>query len=99
MWLKDTGSEVVVTAPKSFTPLSNRVHNLEAMTLGFVAENSLSLSIVPRPLELMKVAVVDKKALNSVSMDRTSASYKMRFGLAKTMDDELTNELKNRTSH
>lgn len=64
------------------------------MVLGFIAEHSLSLSMVPRILELMKAAAVDKKALNTVSMDRTSAAYKLRFGLAKTIDDALVSDLK-----
>lgn len=71
------------------TPLNNIVINAEAMVLGFTAENSLSFTLVPQGIELAKTLAVDKKALDSLSMNRTTASYKTVFGLGKTFEDQL----------
>ena len=59
----------------------------EAILLGFVAENSLSYSVVPKVIELSKEFARDPAALDRLSMDRTTASYKLRFGLAKSMNE------------
>ena len=38
---------------------------------------------------------IEKKMLETVSLSKTAASYKMRHGLAKTFQDELIHDLKN----
>ena len=65
--------------------------NMEAMSLGFAVENSLSYSVVSKVIELSKKLAQDPAALDKLSMDRTTASYKLWFGLANTMN-ELTLE-------
>ena len=57
------------------------------MVLGFTAENSLSISVVPK-IKLSKELSRDPRALDKLSMDRTTASYKLRYGLAKTINEE-----------
>lgn len=63
------------------------------MLLTFLAEKSLPFSIAPDLLELVKEMSKDRKALNRISMHRNAASYKTRFGIAKTMKEALFEDL------
>lgn len=45
------------------------------MVLGFAAEHSLSFALVPKVIELTKALAKDQKALESLTMNRTTASY------------------------
>jgi hypothetical protein len=74
-------------------PVADRMVNQEAMVLGFLAEKSLPFTLAPSIVELSKSLASDSKALNALSLDRNTASYKMRFGLGKTLSDDLANEL------
>lgn len=65
-----------------FSPIT-----LQALVLGFVAENSLPLSITPGLIDLAKVLAKDPKALAELSVDRTSASYKLNYDVKKTIQD------------
>ena len=47
------------------------------MLFGFAAENSLSYSVVPKVIELSKELARDPAALDKLSVDRTTASYKL----------------------
>ena len=76
-------------------PLCDRKVNQEAMLLGFMAQRSMPFTMAPDIVDLSKALASDPKALNELSMDRTTASYKMRHGLAKTMEDEVVHDLKN----
>lgn len=71
----------------------DRTANQSALVLAFMAENNLSFTVAPKLIDLAKSLSRDTKALNKLSMDRTSASYKTRFGLALTMSDALAKEL------
>ena len=61
------------------------VTNAGAAILAFIAENSISfaLRLVPK-INLTKMLACDKNTLDGLSMNRTTASYKMRFGLERT---------------
>lgn len=83
-----------VPAPATLTPLSDRVSNAEATVLAFTAENSLSFSLVPGLIELAKSLACDKKSLDGLGMNRTTASYKTKFGVGKTFRDELVKVMK-----
>ncbi|XP_053397560.1 uncharacterized protein LOC128556423 [Mercenaria mercenaria] len=72
---------------KPIIPLDDRVHHSEAMLLGFVAEHSLSLTMMPRLINLAQTLAKDKKALDALSMDRTTASYKLIYGMKKTVHE------------
>ena len=76
-------------------PVKDRIVSQEAMLLGFLAENTLPFTMVPKLIELTKAMSADKTALSKLSMSRTTASYKMRFGLAKTIKDQLSEEVQN----
>ena len=47
------------------------------MLFGFAAENSLSYSVVPKVIALSMELARDPDALDKLSMDRTTASYKL----------------------
>ena len=65
------------------------------MLLGFLAKNTLPFTMAPKLIELTKAMTADKTTLSKLSMSRTTASYKMRFGFAKTIKDQLSEELQN----
>lgn len=77
------------------TPLNDRVKNSEAMVLSFTAQHSLAFSLTPHIIDLAKALANDKKALDEMSVDRTSASYKLKYGVAKTVKDKLVSDLQN----
>ena len=79
---------------KPVTPLSDRVTNAEAMVLSFAAEKSLSFAIVPDLIALSKMLSKDHKALESLSISRTTSSYKTRFGVGKTFAENLLNDMR-----
>lgn len=71
--------------PKPLTPLVDRVVNNEAMLLSFLAQKALPFSLALDLLQLIKGMSNDKKTLNHTTKHHTSASYKLKFGVAKTM--------------
>ena len=76
-------------------PVKDHIVSQEAMLLGFLAENTLPFTMAPKLIELTKAMSADKTALSKLSISRATASYKMRFGLAKTIEDQLSEELQN----
>jgi hypothetical protein len=80
--------------PKPVVPVPDREKNAEATILGFIAEHSLPYTIAPALVELVKELSKDRNALNGLSMHDTTALYKMRYGLAKTMHEELVETLR-----
>ena len=80
--------------PAPITPLQDRIANAEPMVLAFTAENSLSFAMVPAVIELLKVLARDKKVLYPLSMNRTTASYKTRFGVGKKFSEEVIDDMK-----
>jgi hypothetical protein len=62
--------------------------------LGTLAEHSYPFTAAPVIIELAKSLARDPKALHHLTMDRTTASYKMRFGLAETFKQNTVNNLK-----
>lgn len=80
-------SSVTNTASTSMSqnvPLCDRVLNSEALVLGVLAQHSLPFSMAEVIIDVSKALSQDKKALNHLNMKRASATYKMRFGVAKT---------------
>ena len=76
-------------------PVKDHIVSQEAMLLGFLAENTLPFTMAPKLIELTKAMRADKTALSNLSISRVTASYKMRFGLAKAIADQLSEELQN----
>ena len=50
-----------------------------------MAHHSLPFTISPVLFDLARELAKDPKALSNNSIDRTTASYKMRFGMAQTI--------------
>ena len=82
------------TPAQAVVPLADRTTSHEAMLLGFMAHHSLPFTLAPEIVSLAKAFASDTKALNELSMDRSTASYKMRFGMGRTFHDELIEELR-----
>lgn len=75
--------------------IADRVSIAEAKVLAFAAEKSMTFSDIPAIIALSKSLAKDKVALDTIHMDRTTASYKMTHGLGKTLKEELIEELQN----
>lgn len=80
--------------PRPFITVRERRTNQEATILGFIAEENLPFAIAPKLVKLSQQLAKDKKTLETVSLSRTAASYKMQHGLAKTFQHELISDLK-----
>lgn len=74
--------------------LATRRCRSEALITSFIAEHSLPFSIAPNLLDLAKTLSQDLTSLNTVQMSRSSATYKLKYGLAKTEKDEQYSILK-----
>ncbi|GFX26689.1 long-chain-fatty-acid--CoA ligase 5 [Trichonephila clavipes] len=66
----------------------------EVLITSFIAENSLSFNVAPNLIELCKQLSRDQTALNSLEMSRTTACYKIKYGLAKTIKENIIKTLK-----
>lgn len=62
---------------------------MEAQLLGFMAERGMPFTHSADLIRLAQNMAKDIKVLNAMSMDRTTASYKLNFGLAKYFQDRL----------
>ena len=74
--------------------IPERRANTEAMILAYIAEHSLPLSLADSLTSLIQEAARDPKALNGVSLSKSAASYKMNYGLGKTVKDSIIAKLK-----
>lgn len=90
------GLEVATTSRQDnpVVTLGDRVANSQAMILGVIAEHSLPFTMSPVLINLSKELAKDQKALNSLAMDRTTASYKMQYGLKKTVLDQTLENIR-----
>lgn len=70
-----------------------KAHN-EAFIVSFMAEHSLPFTLAPHLIRFTQELSKDTRALQSTSMARTTASYKLREGLAATLSDDIVEELK-----
>lgn len=64
-------------------PLDDRTKNMEAMILSVMAENNVSFAVAPHMVKLIKECSRDPKALEKVCLDRCTAAYKLKYGLAE----------------
>ena len=65
----------------------------EAIISSFIDENSLSFTLWPKLIELAQVLNRDATALQQVQMNRTTLSYKLKYGLAKTIKENVISAL------
>lgn len=81
--------------PEPLTSISDRTVNSELMLVSFLAEKSLPFSLAPDILELAKaLSKKDRKVVNEMKMHRTAATYKLQYGVAKTFQEKLSEDLK-----
>ena len=78
---------------RTFFKINRRIYEsflfffLQATVLGVLAENSLPMTMAPVMINTAKALAKDKAALDRLSMDRTTASYKMTYGLGGSFLD------------
>ena len=75
-------------------PLSDRIAHMEGMVLSFIDESSLLFSSARNMVELVKEMMRDPKAANKLQVARQTASYKTRHGLAKGLEEQLIDKLR-----
>jgi hypothetical protein len=80
--------------PAPIVNVLDRKSHFEAFVISFMAENSLPLSMVPKLIEFSKEVNRDQKALDSLEMHRTTASYKLREGVGLLLSKRLVADLK-----
>ena len=64
-----------------------------AFVVSFSAEHTLPFTMAPRVIRLAQELARDHKTLQSLSMDRTTASYKLREGLGETIHEKIVRDL------
>ena len=90
-------SALSTIASSPFKPSAHdldRVANMEAMLVAFIAEDRLLFPLSESLIELVKDLSKDKAGLERLYMHRTTASYKLTYGLHLTWHNELTNILR-----
>ena len=90
---KDAAERPQSSIPQPQVSLTDRVSTAEATILAFAAEKSLPYTVVPDIIALIKSLSKDRQALDEISMDRTSASYKMTHRLGKIFQEEYVEDL------
>ena len=66
----------------------------QGAVLAVIAEQSWAFTAAPVLIKLAKSLATDPEALDQLSMDRTSASIKMRFGLAPSFTERTVAMMK-----
>ena len=74
--------------------LDDRKAHTEAFLVSFMAEHSLPFTLAPQLIRLAQELSKDSRCLQSMSMARTTASYKLRDGLASSLFDDIVEDLK-----
>ena len=92
--LHQTQSQEEEKRSTPLTPFNDRLRNSEAMLVEFLAENSLPMSMAPKIIDISKALANDERVLGKLCMDRTTASYKLKYGLAATFEESLLEELR-----
>ena len=64
------------------------------MVLGFIVENNMPFSTAEKIVELANEVMRDPHAAKKLKLARTTASYKLRYGLTKGFEDELMEKLR-----
>lgn len=78
-------------SPPSF---KDRVAQQEAMICAFLAEHTLPLSLAPHVVKLAQALSSDHKALQSLSMERCTATYKLKQGLHEVTRKRIVNKMR-----
>jgi len=84
------------TAPRQNVSVTDRIANAEALITSFTAEHSLPFSMSQPIIDLAKELARDPTALNSLSMQRTTCSYKLVHGLAEVTRKRIVQDLRDK---
>ena len=76
--------------PEAFV---DRTAHAEAFVCSFIAEHTLPLSMAPHLINFAKVMCIDNKVLDKLTMERQTATYKIRYGLAALEHKRLINDM------
>nr|XP_047145783.1 uncharacterized protein LOC124818745 isoform X2 [Hydra vulgaris] len=79
---------------KPIVSFRDRTSNAEAMTLTFICEHNLPISLTSHMIEYAKEMSKDHRVLKNLKMFRTTASYKLREGLGEAFHAELVFDMK-----
>lgn len=74
--------------------LADRKSNQEGLICTFIAENNLPLGIAPKLLSLAQELSKDPKALNELSIERVSATYKLKHGVHLCLRKRLLQQMR-----
>lgn len=74
-------------------PVDDRTDHLAATTIVFATELNLSFSATPRLIAYAKEMARDPLALEKLSMERQTHSYKLRFGVGPTFVQGIINDV------
>ena len=74
--------------------LSDCITHMEGMILYFITDHGLPFSSPRNNVELAKEMMCDPKAANKLQVARQTAWYKMQHGLAKGLEKQLTDILR-----
>ena len=80
--------------PTPTVHILDRVANMEAMVVVFLAEHSLSFTLSDKLIKLSLELSKDSPALKNFKMHRTTASYKLTHGFALVWKNELIDHMK-----
>ncbi|XP_019731634.1 uncharacterized protein LOC109519504 [Hippocampus comes] len=87
--LDSSSCSELVQPPRPDISIQDRKAHLEAMTLAFISEHSLPLTLIPRLINFAQEFGRDPKASQGMKMERTTASYKLKDGLAEVLHKRL----------
>ena len=73
--------------------LQDQKSHAEAFVVSFLAEHTLPFTMAPQVIRLAQELERDHKTLQSLSMDRTITSYKLREGLGETIHGKILRNL------
>ena len=74
--------------------MAERRSMAEAKVIGVMAEHGLPLGTASFLVELAQDLANDPKALDGLTMERTSTTYKLKFGLGKTFHERTIENMK-----
>ena len=74
--------------------MCDRVTHAESFVCSFMAEHNIALSMAPHLVQFAQALSSDSKALEKLNMERQTATYKIRYGLAELEHVRLVNEMR-----
>ena len=83
-----------VSATQKAPSFKERVSQQEAMICAFLAQHTLRLDLAPHLVKLAQALSSDHKALQTLSMERFSATYKLKHGLHEVTRKRIINKMR-----